>query len=126
MGSLSHDAGPLLRRHGASELIRIQQQGLGRPIISSNVNGYQIVAVGNAVYYSKNWQFFVDFLFDYVKQALGSDWHNEEIAKTLEERHPITQWYDSCCRLQQDHKKRQDGTYVATLSGAFACYLGLA
>jgi len=34
-----------------------------------------------------------DFLSDYVKQTLGGDWGNAEIAKPLSERHPVMQWY---------------------------------
>ena len=34
---------------------------------------------------------FPDFLYDYIKQALGPAWGNTEIAKPLSERHPILQ-----------------------------------
>ena len=86
-------------KHKAEELQRQQQQGLGRPIISTEWKGYRFVAVSDHMYYGK-WKSFPDFLADYIKFALGSDWGNAEIAKSLQDRHPVMQWYDKICRLQ--------------------------
>lgn len=85
-----------------------------------------MVAVGDTIHYSKRWKFFSDFLSDYIKNILGSEWGNAEIAKPLEERHPIMQWYDKYCHFQRRHKKQADGTYVATATAIVNCYLGLA
>lgn len=61
LGPLAPDISDLLRRHEAHELIRTQQQGLGRPIISTTLKGHRLVAVANKVYFSKDWKFFTDF-----------------------------------------------------------------
>ena len=36
------------------------------------------VAVGSKLYYSKRWRYFADFLADYMKMILGSEWGNAE------------------------------------------------
>jgi len=115
-----------LEQHEAQELIRTQQQGLGKPIISTTIGDHRIVGVGSTVYGSNKWRFFSDFLFDYIKKIIGSDWGQTESAKPLEERHPIMQWYDSFCRFQNSQPKQPDGTYSAIVTEVVACYLGLA
>jgi hypothetical protein len=87
---------------------------------------YQVVAVGDTIHYSKKWKFFSDFLSDYLKKVLGPDWGNAEIAKPLQERHPIVQWYDALCHFQRRHEKGPNGTYAADSTGVVYCYLGLA
>ena len=93
----------------AEQTQREKQQGKGRPIISTQFKGYRIVAVGNRICYSKEWQTFHDFLMDYIKQVLGSEWGNKELKKEFDKRHPILQWYDIVCRYQQKTIK-QPGT----------------
>lgn len=51
-----------------------QKYGDIRPFISTDFKGYKVVAVGNQVNFSKSWKTVHDFLFDYVKQCLGSEW----------------------------------------------------
>jgi len=121
-----HDIELALKRHKARELIRTQQQGLGRPIIAAKVGEYQVVAVGNTIHYSKNWKFSADFFSDFIKGVLGGEWGNAEIVKPPEQRHPILQWYDTYCRFQRSNEKQPDGTYVANATGVVNCYLGLA
>src|ERR1700750_1934530 len=84
-GSISPEMLTELHRQQAAELIRQQQQGLGKPIISAEINGTRIVAAGNTLYWSLKWKTFADFLGGYVKQILGGDWGNAEIAKPLQE-----------------------------------------
>jgi len=110
----------------AEERIREAQQGLGRPIISFQANDHRIVAVGNTVHYARNWKTFPDFLGDYLKQTLGREWGNEEIAKPLEQRHPLLQWYDAYCHYQQRTIKTRGEVNAAEVTGVVACYLGLA
>jgi hypothetical protein len=110
----------------ARELIRKQQQGLGRPISSVKLGDATVVAVGNTVHHSKGWRFFTDFLSDYLKRTIGTEWGNAEIAKPLPKRHPILQWYDAYCRFQRTHEKQPDGAYTGTATGVVYCYLGLA
>jgi hypothetical protein len=72
---------------------RQQQQGFGKSIVTTVFEGYRIVAVGGKVFHSRSWKTFHDFLFDYIKMLLGSDWGNAELKKPREERHPILNWY---------------------------------
>jgi hypothetical protein len=116
----------VLERFHASERIRQTQQGLGRPIVSVKSGDRQIVAVGNKVYFSDKWKTFPDFLAGYMKQKLGSDWGNAEIAKPLAERHPLMQWYDAYCKYQQATIETPGEVSHADVTGIVACYLGLA
>lgn len=116
----------VLEQARASERIRQTQQGLGRPIIALKSGDRQIVAVGNKVYFSDKWKTFPDFLAEYMKQKLGSDWGNAEIAKPLAERHPLMQWYDVYCKYQQATIETPGEVSHADVTGIVACYLGLA
>lgn len=62
----------------ATEQRRRQQQGLGRPIISTVCKGYRIVFVGDGVYSSKSWRTFHDFLRDYFFSLMGHEWLTEQ------------------------------------------------
>lgn len=115
-----------LRAHQAKEAIRVKQQGLGNPIISTEFQGHRFVAVKNKLHYSKNWIFFTDFLADYIRMTIGGDWGNAELQRPFEDRHPLMQWYDCYCRLQQRHAKEPGEPYSAEISGVVNCYLGLA
>ncbi len=109
----------------ARELQRQKQQGLGRPIISTEYKGYRFVAVGSRLYYGK-WKTFVDFLSGYIKRILDPQWGDAEIAKPLAERHPLLQWYDKLCRLQAEHVKVRGEVYSTPLTGAVSAYMRLA
>ncbi len=115
-----------MRRHEAEELVRVQQQGEGKPIISTMFKDHRFVAVGSKLYYSKKWRFFTDFLCDYMKMILGTEWGNAELKKEWDKRHPIIRWHHEFCLAQQTSKKHSDGTYSATPTGVVHCYLGLA
>jgi SEC-C motif len=78
-----------LEAHYAKERIRREQQGLGRPIIAGQLNDHQIVAVGNTVHWSAKAKTFPDFLGEYIKRVLGSDWGNAELAKPFDQRHTL-------------------------------------
>lgn len=106
-----------------AEQIRRQRFGEVRPVIHADFHGHKFVAVGSELHYSKNWKTFPDFLQDYIKTMLGSDWGNAELSKPLEERHEIMKWYDAMCRYQQKHEKGPDGLYCAIPNGAMRAYL---
>jgi hypothetical protein len=125
-GPSRSDIAAMMRQHAAREEIRRIQQGLGKPIISNMFKDHRVVAVGNTVYWSKNWQTFPDFLNTYIKKVLGSDWGNAELKKPLAERHPIMQWYDAYTRYQHETIKEKGVVASAKITGAVACYLGLA
>ena len=116
----------VLERHEANELIRKQQQALGKPIIATKFKDRQIVAVGNTVYHSSKWKTFPDFLSDYLKMTMGEEWGNSEIKKKFEDRHPILQWYDKCCKLQQGNLDGSGKVKSIPITGVLICYLGLA
>jgi hypothetical protein len=112
-------------RHKVRELQRQKQQGLGRPIISIEHKGYRFVAVGNRLHYGK-WKTFADFLANYIKAILGGEWGNAEIAKPLEERNPLMQWYEKICRLQAAHVKESGVLFSTPVTGAVSAYNRLA
>jgi hypothetical protein len=115
-----------LDRYEADELIRQQQQGLGRPIVAVKTRNEQIVIAGQTVYHSPKWRAFPDFLADYLKIVLGRDWGNAELSKALSKRHPILQWYDECCHHQRHYMQSSGEPKCLPMTGAVCCYLGLA
>src|SRR5262249_39273160 len=119
------DAGNTPEALVAEERIRQTQQGLGRPIVAfRTAEDYQMVAVGNTLYWSKTWQAFPDFLTDYFRQKLGTEWVKAEIAKPLAARHPLMQWFEA---IRGQMKGRTPGKVrSAVVTGAVACFLGVA
>lgn len=121
----------MLERHKAEELIREQQQGLGRPIVSMKVGDQQIVAAGNTIYSSATWKTMADFLSYYMKTVLDGQWGNAEIQKPFADRHPIMQWYHEYCTYQRDVlglEKSSEPSVVKSspMTGVVYCYMGLA
>jgi hypothetical protein len=115
-----------IAQHQAKEKQRQDQQGLGRPIISTELNGIRVVAVGNTVMYSAKWKTVFDFLGDYLRAKLGESWGNAELAKPLPQRHPVLVWYDRVCRLQQETIKVPGQVHDAPMTGAAAAWFNLA
>lgn len=103
-----------------------QKYGDIRPFISTDFKGYKVVAVGNQVNFSKSWKTVHDFLFDYVKQCLGSEWGTAELKKDLSEMHPILKWYREVCEFQKKNVVKEGDLYVATCTGTVGAYLSLA
>ena len=116
----------ILRRQASDEAIRIKQQGQGRPIISGKIGDYTAVATGSTIHWSRNWKTFSDFLSDYIKKTLGTDWINNELAKPLADRHPILQWYDSFCRYHAKVQDKKGEVFSGPMIGVACCYFGLA
>ena len=112
-------------KHKAEQLQRQRQQGLGRPIISTEFKGYRFVAVANRLHYGK-WKTFADFLGNYIASTLGSEWANAEIGKPLQERHPLMQWYDKICHLQAAYVKEPGTLFTTPVTGAVSAYNRLA
>lgn len=92
-----------MRQHEARERQRKEQQGLGKPIISANFNGIRMVAVGNELRWSKSWNTFHDFLYDYLKHDFGKPWHDAENARPPEEHHQVRQWANLMYEQLQKH-----------------------
>lgn len=116
----------LRQRAEAAQVQRERQQGLGSPIISIEHQGYRFVAVKNRLLHSKGWKTFHDFLFDYIKMAIGPEWGNAEIAKPLEQRHPILIWYQKLCEYQRTFITEPGKVSSAPMTGAVAAYMRLA
>jgi SEC-C motif len=124
--SLDSEAPMIRARLEAAQVQRERQQGLGRPIISVESHGQRLVAVGDQIYSSKNYKTFPDFLCNYIKVKLTANWGNAEIAKPLEERHPILVWYHYLCEHQRATIKVPGKVTVAPTNGAVDAYLHLA
>ena len=117
----------MMESHEAAEVRRQSQQGLGNPIISTEFQGYRFTAVGNRLHYAKTHKTFIDFLGDYIRNVLSPEWGNAEIAKPLEDRHQILQWYNAICALQQSTMRKPKGEIQdMPINGLLAAYYGLA
>jgi SEC-C motif len=99
--AIQHSARIALMRHQARQKEIETQFGLGRPPISLELNGYKLVAVGPEIHWSKKWKTFPDFLMDYFKKEMGSEWGQAELAKPREEWHPLFYWYVMTCEYQK-------------------------
>lgn len=108
------------------DLQRERLYGKVKPIISADLQGNKFVAVGSELHYSKKWKTVPDFLMDYIKTALGSEWGNSELAKPYEKRHQIIQWFCDSTRYRQKQTKDSDGIYRAIPNGSLAAYSALA
>jgi len=106
--------------------VRQRQQGLGNPIISIEFHGHRLVAVKNRLLHSSGWNTFHDFLFDYLKMALGSEWGTAEIKRPLAQRHPLLVWYQKVCEFQQAHFTGKGQVSTAPATGALSAYLRVA
>ena len=115
-----------LQEHRQNEIRRQQLYGKTRPIIHTNHKGYKFVVVGSELHYSRKWKTFPDFLTDYLKAVLGSDWGNMELRKPLEQRHQIMKWYHATYQYQLKRQPDADGICRAVPNGPFAAYLLLA
>lgn len=110
----------------ANRVQREKQQGLGRGIISAEMNGYRIVCVGNRVHYSKSWKTFHDFLRDYLINNLGCDWFKAEQAKPDEQRHPIVRWFEQSIVDWKKSGTKEGDIISGPMSGAQRAFLNLA
>ena len=115
-----------MRKNDAKDHRRRLMQGLGNPIVSVEQNGYRVVAVGSQVRWSKHWVTFADFLFDYIKFALGHEWGMAEQVKPKADQHPLFHWLRKIARFQKAHTEKLGEVFTAEPTGAVRAYLGLA
>lgn len=113
-------------REAASELIRKQQQGLGKPILSATWREHQFVAVGDTLYFSNKWKTFPDFLNEYIIMVMGAEWGNEELKKSFNDRHIILQWFHVFAEYKNKYIAKQGTVVSMPTIGVCHCYLGLA
>jgi hypothetical protein len=78
-----------------------RQHGMGRPPIALRHLGRQIVGVGSTLFWSKKWKTFPDFLMDFFKNCVGETWWKEQVARRVENRHPLYHWYVLTCEYQR-------------------------
>jgi len=127
LGPLPGQIKSIMESYEAKEARRQSQQGQGKPIISTEFQGYRFTAVGNRLHYAKTHKTFIDFLGDYIRSVLGSEWGNSEIAKPIEDRHQILKWYDAICSLQRSTMRKPKGEIQdMPINGLVAAYYGLA
>jgi SEC-C motif len=115
-----------LREFESERVQREKQQGLGRGIISTEVNGYRIVAVGNTGYQSNQWRTFHDFLRYYIINKLGENWFKTELLRPKNERHQIANWYDKAISDIKENGGKVGELLVAPMTGAQRAFLNLA
>jgi SEC-C motif len=114
------------RRAEAQRKQREKQQGLGRPIVSAELAGHRIIAVGNTVHTSKRWKTFHDFLRQYLIGQLSVDWFKAEHAKPLDQRHLIVRWHDQAIAVAQRNSTKIGEIYWGPMTGAQRAFLNLA
>jgi len=72
----------------------IEKYGHVRQPIVAEFAGQTFVAVGPRLLYNNRWKTFHDFLFSYLGAVFEKDWFAAERQKSLEDRHPLLQWYE--------------------------------
>lgn len=110
-----------LRAHQASEIVRKQQQGHGKPIISLTHHDYRLVAVGKTIYWDKNWVVFHDFVLSFLKHALGNEWGKRENVKGV---HPLFRWFRKFQKYG-DTSPTDGKLKCGEMTGFIACWLHL-
>lgn len=103
-----------------------KQQGLGREIVAVKHQGYQFVAVGSKLLYSKKWLTFHDFLRDYLPDVFGEEWYQAEVKKTLTEQHPLIKWREIVIAQLKATGDKTSVVKTARMKGATFGYFRLA
>lgn len=115
-----------MRKMEAERAQREKQQGLGKGIISAPFNDHRMVAVGNTVYFSKNWKTFQDFLREFLIGSLGKEWFQAESNKPDTERHPIVRWYHQAIADSKRNHTKVGNLLVGPMTGAQRAFINLA
>jgi hypothetical protein len=112
-----------LEEHRTQEAARVAAFGDIRPILHiPEFAGHRFVGVRNRIYYSKKWNFFSDFLFEYGLMVFGEEWLNEQKAASPPEWHPLYAWRKQAYEFMKKQQPQPDGTYAAQPNGAvLAC-----
>lgn len=106
--------------------LRKARYGEVRPEIAGKYKGYQLVAVGRRVFYSKTWQSFPDFLLGYVREVFGKDWWATDNAKPDADRHQVCQWFEAMRRHVATQQKQADGSVPLVHDGFGAAFMTFA
>ncbi|MCW0456605.1 SEC-C domain-containing protein [Xanthomonas sacchari] len=113
------------KRMNAREFQRERQQGRGKPIISTEIDGVRFIVIGNRIVQGK-WQLFSDFLISHLKNTLGMQWGQAEQAKPRSCWHPVLDWCEALQVLMNRHKSTEEGANAMPQYGAASAVLGLA
>lgn len=116
----------MVARREAQEFQRREQQGLGRPIISTQLQNHRVVAVGPTIHFSKTWKTFHDFLNDYPKIALGKEWWMTEVGKPSKERHRILIWAFRSYEHAKAYMEQKGPGVAQPMTGAVGAYMRFA
>lgn len=116
----------VLRRAGADRYQREMQQGLGRPIVSTQVGETRFIAVGNGLYYSKKWRTFHDFLIYFLQAKMGQEWWETEQAKPDDEMHPLMRAVVIATEEAHRHKIESGDILATPMTGASGAMFSLA
>ena len=120
----------MIRAREAREVLRTRAEGHGRPVIATDFKGYRFVAVGNRMYYGKDWRFFTDFLLHHMKEVLGRGWGRRAVES--EAPHPVLTWLKKMNELRDESQSannsgvlesRGHGFVSAVFRFAYALYL---
>lgn len=94
----------------ASEVIRINSSnqfatgwGVRQKVVTFVRNGRRIVVVRDKIFTLDLSIHPHDFLAQFQKETLGTDWGQSELAKPYSDRHPLLQWHED----QANHWKRE-------------------
>ena len=102
------------RKERHQEQSRVSTFGEIRPIIHiPDYKGWRLVAVRNRLYYSKKWNFFTDFLFEYGMSRFGKEWLEAQKAAAIADQHPVYIWRKRAYAFMQHQKPQPDGTFAA-------------
>jgi hypothetical protein len=115
-----------MNMRNAKEQFRRARYGQVKPEIAIKHKGFQFIAVGSKLYYSKTWKSFPDFLMEYVPHVFEKKWWTTEQAKPEEDRHQLFQWLAAMRRFAAAQPKLPDGMYRLGDDGFGAAYLTFA
>lgn len=92
---------------------------------STLFKGRRMIGVGNTVHRIDPKRFPCDFMNDLLMDLLGRDWGNGELAKPLDERHPVLKWYDAVCKFQKANPLDEHGVGGGIMTGPVAAWYKL-
>ncbi|MGH6848663.1 MAG: YecA family protein [Methylocella sp.] len=115
-----------MKEINAQNAQREKQQGFGHPIVACKSNDHRIVAVGNKLYFSKQWQTFHDFLRYFFFDALGQEWLKLQALLPLTEQHLVFRWHEQAMQDLTRLGKKVGDIYSAPMTGVARAFLNLA
>lgn len=100
--------------------------GKVRSIVNFDFKDQKFVAVGSALHWNPEWKTFIDFLYDYLKLAMGIDWWKEQFRMPEEKRSPVCHWAVKMKEHEKTASVKQGELFYIEPNGAMHAYLSLA